>query len=256
MKNKVIKTLYVYGDSYFQHNGQYGWTNQFIERFPHYEMINRASGGASLDWIEDQIALRSPPKPYNNIGIVALTHPRRLWITPVHLNTACHGNCSHQLREITKYRRHAPEAQAQLDYLKKNKLEKSYQHVYDLLADDEQRWVRDVRKTISSINQLACNYEKFFVFFSFTDTLKYYRKLANKSFSNLTIVDGFCFDNLFDNNDLDERERYRNLANHMSPDENLGFCVTLANALDSGKFNYNKLHKYWRKNVYYSTNRE
>ena len=250
------KTLFVFGDSYFQHNSQDGWVYHFIERCPQYQIVNSAKGGASLDWTENQIAIRTPPEPYNNIGMVVLTHPRRLWITSVHLDPASHGNCSYQLRQMTKYQRHAPRAQAQLDYLKKNKLEKSYQHVYDLTADDERRWTRDVRKTISSIDHLAANYEKFFVFFAFTDTLKCYRKIPHKNFHNLTVVDEFCFDYLYDVNDREENERYRHLPNHMSPDENYGFCVTLENALATGKFDYKMLHKYWRKNVYYSENRE
>lgn len=249
------KTIHIFGDSYFQENAQQGWVHLFLTSAPQYEIINLARGGASLDWIENQIALRSPPKPYNNLGMVVLTHPRRLWITPVHLDTANHGNCSYQLRQITNHH-HAPTTQAQLEYLEKNNLVKSYQHVYDLLADDEDRWLRDVRKILSSINQLATYYEKFFVFFGFTDTLNCYKKLARKNFSNISIIDQFCFDYLFDHKDAVEAEKYRKLPNHMSEDENYGFYITLLNALETGKFNYKMLQKYWRKNRYYKHRKE
>lgn len=248
------KTLYVFGDSYFQVNDQQGWPTQFLELCPKYNMVNVAKGGASLDWIENQIAKHTPQDITDNIGMVVLTHPRRLWITPVHLTPASHGNDTFQLKHITKH--HAPDAHAQLEYLKKHNLLDSYQHVYDLLADDEDRWVREIRKTISSIDLMAKYYEKFFVFFAFRDTLKCYRKLHHKKFSNITVVSSFCFDYLFDYNNVEENERYRKLPNHMTDDENYGFAKTLIDALETGVFNCNLLHRYWRKNIYYNENKE
>jgi len=236
------QTVYIFGDS-FAIDVPKSWPLYVKEAIgDRYSFNNHAHGGASNDYSEYIMRNQGlKRKDKNTIGMFFISHPRRLWLQG-QTDVVIQGQDVEQLRFRAKNNHKA--SVEQLKNLYSQRLVDQYEGAYYLVGNDKIRWERELRKILCSINHHARLYKKFFVFFSFEDSLHLYRQL-DITFNNLDVIDRFAMDSL-----NREDQSFFNSVNHLSRPQRRGFAKVMIDCIEKTSFDYSVLNKEWRQYDY------